>query len=435
MTAQRTIIFFPEAAYGPTNNCVGIGDVLKQKGARVVFVVAESFKEVLEKRGFEVAPVRLEPKPEGEVEAGQFWKDFIRETAPHFKETTFQQIETLTKPIWEGEIAGSLYAQNQLKEILNRLKPDAIVQDNVIAFPALHTSGAPFIRIISCNPAEIRDPKVPPAFSGLPTQDRSQWDAFTQEYRRAMEPVHRDFNAFVQKHGCPPLEDLEFMFPSDYLNLYLYPKALDYERANPLPTTFHRLESCVRTTDPPFQVPKGLGSEGALIYVSMGSLGSLDGELMSRLMNALKKTNHRFIVSLGPQAGQMELPDNFYGEEFLPQPSVLPQVDLVITHGGNNTVTESFYFGKPMILLSLFWDQHDNAQRVHECGYGIRLSPYTFTQQEMHDAIDELFTNQGRRREMAEISKESQAQPDNIKAAELIYRVAEHKEPVQQIQH
>ncbi|MEE9325330.1 MAG: glycosyl transferase, partial [Dehalococcoidia bacterium] len=69
MTAQRTIIFFPEAAYGPTNNCVGIGDVLKQKGARVVFVVAESFKEVLEKRGFEVAPVRLEPKPEGEMEA------------------------------------------------------------------------------------------------------------------------------------------------------------------------------------------------------------------------------------------------------------------------------------------------------------------------------------------------------------------------------
>ncbi len=37
----------PESAYGPTNNCVGIGDVLRRRGHRVVFIVEESFAGTL----------------------------------------------------------------------------------------------------------------------------------------------------------------------------------------------------------------------------------------------------------------------------------------------------------------------------------------------------------------------------------------------------
>jgi UDP:flavonoid glycosyltransferase YjiC (YdhE family) len=43
-----------------------------------------------------------------------------------------------------------------------------------------------------------------------------------------------------------------------------------------------------------------------------------------------------------------------------------------------------------MVVLPLFWDQHDNAQRVAECGFGVRLPSYEFEDAQLHEAIDRL---------------------------------------------
>jgi UDP:flavonoid glycosyltransferase YjiC (YdhE family) len=45
MADGKTVVFFPEGAFGPTNNCIGIGEVLRQRGHRVVFVIEESLPE------------------------------------------------------------------------------------------------------------------------------------------------------------------------------------------------------------------------------------------------------------------------------------------------------------------------------------------------------------------------------------------------------
>jgi UDP:flavonoid glycosyltransferase YjiC (YdhE family) len=112
------------------------------------------------------------------------------------------------------------------------------------------------------------------------------------------------------------------------------------------------------------------------------------------------------------------------GEEFLPQTSVLPQVDLVITHGGNNTVTECLWFGKPMVLLPLFWDQYDNAQRIHETGFGTRLETYTHEPAELTQAIDKLLGDDALKTRLGETSSRLQQRPGTTKAAELIEELA-----------
>jgi MGT family glycosyltransferase len=426
----RTIVFFPEGAFGPTNNCVGIGEVLKARGHRVVFVIEESFAGTLEERGFEERLMRLAPPPEQEEEPGQFWKDYIRDTAPVFRKTTFEQLAEFIVPTWQALLDGARYVDDRLVEIFDELDPDAIVEDNVCAFPAIPASGRPWTRIVSCNPLEIKDPALPPPFSGLPVDDRSEGDGFRAEYRRVIEEMWADFNDFCTARGAPQLPDGELIHTSPWLNLYLYPRELDYPRSRPLGPTWHNLESSVRASDAPWSAPPELEGEGALIYLSLGSLGSADVELMERLVEALGSTPHRYVVSKGPQHDRYELAPNMAGAEFLPQVSVLPQVDLVITHGGNNTVTECMHFGKPMVVLPIFWDQHDNAQRVDETGFGARLPTYSFGDDDLAGAIDRLLDDRDLDRRLGEVSRRLQERPGNARAAELIERVARTAERV-----
>lgn len=401
-----TILFMPESAYGPTNQCVGIGTVLLQRGHRVVFAAEASWRGKLAPMGFEEDLVDLAPPADDadEQDAGQFWKDFIRETAPEFRKPTIDQLATFMQPTWQALIDGAVYCEPQLRQIIERVRPDVIVEDNVVTFPALLTSDAPFVRIVSCNPLEMMGPDVAPAYSGLPADDRGQWQAFRAEYDRTHRAMWEAFNDWVVEQGAPPLADLEFIHESDAANLYVFPQEADYTDRRPLSATWHRMDSSVRETDDDYEVPAEVADrpEGsALVYVSLGSLGGADVDLMRRLVDVLSRTRHRYIVSKGPQADLIELADNMVGAEFLPQTKVIPQVDLVITHGGNNTTTEALHFGKPMILLPLFWDQYDNAQRMDELGFGVRLQTYAFTDEEMVAALDRLLGDAELRNRMA----------------------------------
>jgi MGT family glycosyltransferase len=431
----RTIVFFPEGAYGPTNNCVGIGDVLRRRGHRVVFIVEESFAGRLEAYGFEERLMRLGPPPEAEEAPGQFWKDFIRDTAPEFRRPTIEQLGSFLQPTWQALIDGAKYVDERLRTIFDDLGPDVIVEDNVVAFPAVPASGRPWVRIASCNPAEILDPAVPPVFSGYATDDRAGWDEFRLEYERTHGEMWADFDAFCRDRQAPGLPHgplgPEFIHQSPFLDLCLYPAEADYHRERPLDPVWHRLDSCVRATDGEWTLPEPLAShDGPLVYLSLGSLGSADVGLMQRLIDLLGRTRFRVIVSMGPQHELLRLAGNMVGAEFLPQPAILPQVDVVITHGGNNTTTESFHHGRPMVVLPLFWDQYDNAQRVDELGYGVRLPTYDFEDGALEAAVERLLADGALRARMGAISRRLQASPGTVRAADLIERLARTGEPV-----
>jgi MGT family glycosyltransferase len=401
-------MFWPESAYGPTNQCIGLAAILHERGHTIVFAAESSWAGKLAPFGFieELVDLAEPAEDAGDEDAGAFWTDFIAETAPEFRKPTIEQLGAFIQPTYQALIDGAKYCEPRLREIIAKHQPDVIVEDNVVLFPALVTAGAPFVRIVSCSPLEMTGPNVPPPFSGLPSADRGQWDAYRAEFDRAHRPMWDDFNTWVQAQGADALPELEFMPRDAAANLYVYPAEADYLDGRPLDESWTRMDSSVRETDEEYELPTEVADrpEGSgLIYLSLGSLGGADVELMQRLVDVLGTTRHRFIVSKGPQADRITLADNMVGAQMLPQTKVIPQVDLVISHGGNNTVTETLHFGKPLIVLPLFWDQYENAQRIDELGFGVRLDTYRFADDELTGAVERLLADSALRSNLAEI--------------------------------
>lgn len=423
-----TVMFWPESAYGPTNQCIGLASILRGRGHSIVFAAESSWAGKLSALGFIEELVDLAEPAEGaqDEDPGKFWTDFIAETSPEFRKPTIDQLATFIQPTYQALIDGAKYCEPRLREIISTHRPDVIVEDNVVLFPALATADAPFVRIVSCSPLEIPGPDVPPPFSGLPSADRSEWDAYRAEFERTHRAMWADFNGWVQAQGADALPDLEFMPRATAANLYVYPAEADYREARPLDESWTRMDSSVRENDEEYVVPDEVAlrpEDSALIYLSLGSLGGADVALMQRLVDVLGTTRHRFIVSKGPQADRITLADNMVGEQMLPQTKVIPQVDLVISHGGNNTVTETLHFGKPLIILPLFWDQYENAQRIDELGYGVRLDTYASTDTDLTGAVEQLLADSDLRRRLSTIGEAVRARDGLRVGADVIERV------------
>jgi len=423
-----TVLFLPESAYGPTNQCIGLGDLLVKRGHRVVFASESSWDGKLAPLGFEERLVDLAPPDPSAAgaSADQFWADFITETAPEFRKPTIEQLATFIQPTYQALIDGAKYAEPQLKRIVAEVRPDVVVEDNVVFFPALATGGAPYVRIVSCNPLEMPGQAIPPPFSGLPASDPAAWKAFREEFERTHQETWEAFNGWVVEQGAEPLPYLEFMPRENAANIYVYPEEADYVDDRPLDASWHRIDSSVRLTDVTYDVPATVGERppgSALVYLSLGSLGGADVGLMQRLVDALAHSPHRFVVSTGPQGDKIRLAPNMVGEQTVPQTKVIPQVDLVITHGGNNTTTEALHFGKPMVLLPLFWDQYDNAQRMDELGLGIRLATYDVTPDELNGAVNQLLGDTDLRQRVAQIGSAIRDRDGLAQGADIIEAV------------
>ena len=179
--AQKTIAFFPEAAFGPALNSVGIAQAVEKLGHKAVFLSDPGFLEVYQGYGFESHPVNLsEPMPPEEM--AKFWEDFINGHIPNFRKAPIDQLDNYVKECWEAIVDSAKWAEKDLPGVLAKIAPDVVCVDNVILFPAIkrygRENGKPWVRIISCSENEIEADDIPPHLSGCGESDSACHAAF-----------------------------------------------------------------------------------------------------------------------------------------------------------------------------------------------------------------------------------------------------------------
>ena len=422
---MKTIVFFPEAAFGPALNSVGIAQEVEKLGHKAIFICDKGFEGVFKGYGFEEHTISMSEPMSAEAMA-KYWVDFINGHIPNFNKTPYEQIDTYIKDCWEAIVETSVWAEKDLPEVLENIKPDVVCIDNVILFPATKRYGKPWVRILSCSENEISDENIPPYLSGCSESDKEGFQKFNKKFLETVSPIHEKFNDFLKECGEKEYPLGEFFETSPYLNLLLYPEAVKFKRSKPLDENlFHYLHGCVRKEED-YNVPEfKKNNDGKLIYLSFGSLGSGDIDLMKRLIKVLGNSEYRVLVNVGDYKGEYDsIPDNIIIESWYPQPSVIPQCDLVIHHGGNNSFTECLYFGVPAIIMPYVWDGHDNAMRVQETKHGIKMHRSNWEEGELLKNIDDTINDKEVSDNLKKASEFMQSDNGAQKAAALIVDLA-----------
>ncbi|WP_027163030.1 glycosyltransferase [Mesorhizobium sp. WSM1293] len=419
LKASPTIALFPEASFGAALNCVGIAQALRAKGARPVFICHAGFSGVFADYGFQEYQLPTD-EPLSESQRQSYWQAFVRRHLPHFRLSPIDQLETYVAPTWQAIVDTAVNAEAPLRQLLARLKPDAVVLDNVIMFPAIAAAGCPWVRVVSCAETELPDANVPPYLSGLGVDD-PQRAAFEARYLAACAPAHDRFNRFRADAGLGPLPKGQFLETSPDLNLLLTPTIVRRERAEPLdPARFVYLEGCVRS-EGPFEVPVFPRNGGPLVYVSFGSLGAMDVGLIERMLVVFDRLPARFIVNAGGlRDAYRAVPDNVYLDAWFPQPSVVAKSDLFIHHGGNNSFCEALRFGVPSLIMPYCWDGHDNAQRAEETGTGDHIGRDGWTEGVLEKAILGLLADDAMRARLKDNAAQMALKPGTDAAAQAI---------------
>lgn len=305
---------------------------------------------------------------------------------------------------------------------LRRIGADAMIVDQLEAGGGLVAErlGLPFASIAVTVPIN-REPGVPPPYLGW-AHDPSEkgvrrnlggWRVSDWLMRRVGGGIERN----SRRLGLPPRRRMEDCL-SPRLQISQMVPSLDFPR-DQLPPDFHYTGPFRRAEPGAFELPEGDGRP--LVYCTLGTLQGSRANIFQKVARACADLDLRLLISQGHR-GRLkpgDLPGDPLIHDWVPQEAVLARADMIVCHGGMNTVLEPLAAGLPLVVMPLAFEQSAVAARLEHAGVARALS-WRASARRLAAAIAEVRTEPGFRDRAEAVRLEIEEAGGTGRAAGLI---------------
>ena len=131
--------------------------------------------------------------------------------------------------------------------------------------------------------------------------------------------------------------------------------------------------------DDGWDLPWSPEDESPLIVISMSSTYMRQERALERLAEAAAGIDAHTVLSLAGSVAReaLTLPDQIVVRDWVNLPSLLPHADLLVTHGGQATVSSGLSYGVPLLVHPLDRDQFHVARHVVKDATGLEVKSNT----------------------------------------------------------
>jgi len=364
-----------------------IGHELRARGIDVVVATGAALRERVASDGFEHRLLTLGPGSNGGLartedqalaEAEQLAEFFAATRRGAIATLCHQAEQRMNDLLWQPEAVTA-----ELGRTLDEIRPDIVVSDQLAygSSLALRALEQPYVSLLPGHPSALPAPGelfgLPPYLPdavGVEPAELESLSTLCAKVARQFAAEYRTTLRRLNPRVVPPRDP--FAAGSPWLTLLNYPAQL--ARHRPLRGNTTYIGSCVRVEPlDPLLEARIAALPRPRVYVSLGSFMSARSDVLRRIAAAFRDEEVSVILAAGVSGSELcdlEHPRQLV-RGYLPQVGVLPLCDLVVCHGGNNTVTESLAAGVPLLVGPFSSDQFAGAEDVRRGGVGDAFDP------------------------------------------------------------